>query len=213
LDRDVADLYETETYRINEAVKRNPERFPDDFYFELYLIEANELIATCDRFKTLKHSSFMPKAFTREGCNMLSAVLSTPVAITRSIQIMRAFSAMERFTERRTDDFIVDAPDTPFLPSGLQMVQLREMYGLDGAKAILRDYCGIEPGGARASITPIEARIIRKHNPNKKQRDAMIALLIDRGVKRGIIATLSGLSYKSTWNSYYRHNKESEIHH
>ena len=211
LDRDVAEIYETETKFINQAVKRNPDRFPEDFCFELSLIEMNELVTSCDRFKTLKHSSVPPKAFTREGCNMLSAVLSTPVAIARAIQIMRAFTAMERFAEKRPDSAFVDAPDTPFLPSGLQMVQLREMYGTEGAKEILRDYCGIEPSGARASVTPIEARIIRKYNPNKRQRDRMILDLIDRGVSRPVLSALSGLGLKSVWNSYARASKKIDV--
>ena len=49
LDRDVAEIYETETKFINQAVKRNPDRFPEDFCFELSLIEMNELVTSCDR--------------------------------------------------------------------------------------------------------------------------------------------------------------------
>lgn len=103
LDSDVAMAYGTTTKRINEAVKRNPDRFPEDFVFHLSKNEAESCgfdvfkVADCDledgRGKNLK---YLPYGFTREGCNMLSAVLNTPMAIERSIQIMRAFSAMER---------------------------------------------------------------------------------------------------------------------
>jgi phage regulator Rha-like protein len=113
LDRDVAELYETETRSINQAVKRNPDRFPEDFCFQLDWDEAKTVIKMRggDIFKVTdcdlendadgrgKNIKYLPYAFTREGCNMLSAVLSTPVAVQRSIQIMRAFTAMERFSE------------------------------------------------------------------------------------------------------------------
>src|SRR3990167_8602565 len=93
LDRDIAEIYETESRIINQAVKRNPNRFPEDFCFQLTKLE----ITNCDlKFDNYGGNRNLPHAFTREGCNMLSAVLSTPVAIERSIQIMRAFSALEK---------------------------------------------------------------------------------------------------------------------
>jgi hypothetical protein len=203
LDRDVAELYETETRAVNQAVKRNPDRFPEDFCFQLEEHELRKLeITDCDiKFEGWGGSRYLPTVFTREGCNMLSTVLSTPVAIARSIQIMRAFSAMERFSDKRPDPCFVDAPDSPFLPSGLQMSQLREMYGIEGAKQILKDYCGIHPGGPRSSITPMEARMIKKSNPNKHQRNEVIAYLIDRGVKKAVLSLTSGLSEKSIYNA------------
>lgn len=200
LDRDVAELYGTRTMRINEAVKRNPGRFPEDFCFQLSKEETKEVIAKCDNPDDIKFRPTLPYAFTREGCNMLSAVLNTKTAIARSIQIMRAFTAIERFAERRPDAAFVDAPDSPFLPSGLQMQQIREMYGIDGAKQILKDYCGINPGGPRSSITPMEERIIRKNNPNKRRRDETISELLDRGVPKSVIVGVSGLSFKTMWN-------------
>lgn len=209
IDRDVAELYGTETKKINKAVKRNPDRFPEDFCF---VLEEDEFRSLAQSDSGLKFESghggrrYLPYAFTREGCNMLSAVLNTKTAIARSIQIMRAFTAMERFAERRPDAAFVDAPDSPFLPSGLQMAQLREMYGIDGARQILKDYCGINPGGPRSSITPMEERIIRKTNPNKRRRDETIAELLDRGVPKALICGVSGLSLKSLWNVRRRVN-------
>ena len=58
LDRDLAELYGVQTARLNEQVKRNARRFPEAFRFQLNQQETDELIANCDRFKTLKHSSF-----------------------------------------------------------------------------------------------------------------------------------------------------------
>lgn len=100
LDSDLAMVYGTKTERINQAVKRNPERFPEDFVFQLTKEEAelcNFDITDCDVKKDGRGGRrHLPYGFAREGCNMLSAVLNTPVAIARSIQIMRAFTAMER---------------------------------------------------------------------------------------------------------------------
>ena len=75
LDRDLAELYGVETKVLNQAVKRNLERFPEYFCFQLTNLEKNELVTICDRFETLKHSSTLPYAFTEQGVAMLSAVL------------------------------------------------------------------------------------------------------------------------------------------
>ena len=97
LDRDLADLYQVETKVLNQAVKRNIERFPDTFRFQLNDEDKNQLVTNCDRFKTLKHSSVNPYAFTEQGVAMLSAVLKSDVAVEISIQIMQAFVEMRRF--------------------------------------------------------------------------------------------------------------------
>ena len=81
IDRDLADLYRVEVKRINEQVKRNIERFPEYFRFQLTEIETNELVANCDRFRTLKHSNQNPFAHTEKGVAMLSAVLSSETEI------------------------------------------------------------------------------------------------------------------------------------
>jgi hypothetical protein len=94
LDRDLARLYGVETKRLNEAVKRNIERFPERFMFQLTDYEFVELVANCDRFSSLKHSTSFPFAFTEQGVSMLSAVLKSNIAINTSIMIMDAFVAM-----------------------------------------------------------------------------------------------------------------------
>jgi hypothetical protein len=94
LDRDLARLYGVETKRLNEAVKRNIERFPERFMFQLTNEEFVELVANCDRFSSLKHSTSFPFAFTEQGVSMLSAVLKSNIAISTSIMIMDAFVAM-----------------------------------------------------------------------------------------------------------------------
>ncbi len=77
LDRDLADLYGVETKVLNQAVKRNAERFPKDFMFQLNEIETNKLVTNCDRFNMLKHSSVSPHAFTEQGVAMLSSALNS----------------------------------------------------------------------------------------------------------------------------------------
>ena len=67
IDRDLAELYGVETKVLNQAVKRNIERFPPDFLFVLNNIEKDELVTICDRFIPLKHSSSNPYAFTEHG--------------------------------------------------------------------------------------------------------------------------------------------------
>jgi len=97
LDRDLATLYGVETKALNQAVKRNIERFPERNCFRLDSNEKNELVTNCDRFITLKHSSVMPTAFTEQGVAMLATVLRSETAIRVSLQIMDAFVAMRHF--------------------------------------------------------------------------------------------------------------------
>ena len=97
IDRDLAELYAVETKVLNQAVKRNIERFPDQFRFQLSEIELTELVTICDRFEKLKHSTSLPYAFTEQGVAMLSAVLKSETAVKVSIQIMQSFVEMRKF--------------------------------------------------------------------------------------------------------------------
>jgi hypothetical protein len=90
-DRDLAELYGVGTKVLNQAVKRNIKRFPDDFMFQLDKLETKELVTNCDRFTSMKHSSVNPYAFTEQGVAMLSSVLNSERAIMVNIQIMRVF--------------------------------------------------------------------------------------------------------------------------
>ena len=96
LDRDLAELFNVEVKRLNEQVKRNVERFPENFRFSLNDDEKNELVANCDRFKSLKHSSNKSFAFTEQGVAMLSAIVRSDVAIKVSIEIINAFVEMRK---------------------------------------------------------------------------------------------------------------------
>ena len=97
VDRDLAGIYKVETKALNQAVRRNIERFPDRYRFQLTKEEMMELVANCDRFKTLKYSPSTPYAFTVYGVSMLPSVLNSKKAVDTSIRIIDAFVAMRRF--------------------------------------------------------------------------------------------------------------------
>lgn len=94
LDRDLAELYGVETKVLNQAVKRNIERFPEQFCFQLNKTEIKEVVTNCDHLKTLIFSPYNPYVFTEQGVAMLSAVLRSEIAIKVSIDIMNAFVTM-----------------------------------------------------------------------------------------------------------------------
>lgn len=103
LDRDLAQLYEVETKVLNQAVKRNIERFPKEFMFKLNDNELKELVTNCDRFKTLKHTTSLPYAFTEYGVAMLSSVLNSKKAIAVNIQIIQLFIKMKELALSNKD--------------------------------------------------------------------------------------------------------------
>ena len=94
LDWDIVELYGVETRSLNQAVKRNKERFPPNFRFQLTKTELSELITDCDKFGQKRHYPGTPSAFTEQGIAMLSAVLRSSTAIKVSIKIMEAFVAL-----------------------------------------------------------------------------------------------------------------------
>ena len=105
LDRDLAMLYGVDTKVLNQAVKRNINRFPEHFRFQLTDMETSELVTNCDRLRMLKHSSVNPFVFTEQGVAMLSTVLHSDTAISVSIQIMDAFTAMRHFIAANAQAF------------------------------------------------------------------------------------------------------------
>lgn len=94
IDRDLADLYGVNTKRLNEQVKRNISRFPEDFMFQLNKEEKDEVVANCDHLNNLKYSSSLPFVFTEHGAIMAASVLNTISAIEMSVFIVKAFVAM-----------------------------------------------------------------------------------------------------------------------
>ncbi|MCD4730972.1 MAG: ORF6N domain-containing protein [Bacteroidales bacterium] len=91
IDRDIAELYEVETKYLNRQVKRNSERFPSEFMFQLNQKEKNELVTNWHQFESLKHTNALPYAFTENGVAMLSGILRSERAIKMSIFIIKTF--------------------------------------------------------------------------------------------------------------------------
>jgi len=91
IDADLARLYGVPTRALNQAVRRNPDRFPEDFLFRLTPSEKTKVITNCDHLETLKFSKTLPQAFTEHGSLMAANVLSSPEAVKMSVFIIRAF--------------------------------------------------------------------------------------------------------------------------
>ena len=112
LDRDVAELYGIETKRVNEAVKNNPEKFPEGYVIYLDEEESDflrskfssldiksEPVEIFDRFQKLKHSTVRPKAFTDKGLYMLATILKSPKATETTIAIIETYSKLKQFSK------------------------------------------------------------------------------------------------------------------
>jgi len=94
IDSDLAELYGVTTKRLNEQVKRNIKRFPEDFMFQLTETEKQQVVANCDHLKNLKFSPYLPFVFTEHGAVMLASVLNSERAIQVNLQIVRVFIRM-----------------------------------------------------------------------------------------------------------------------
>jgi len=87
-----------ETKRINEAVKNNPERFPEGYIVELDLADKQQLVENFDRFKKLKHSTVNPKGFTEKGLYKLATILHSEQAIQTTLSIIETFSKIRELS-------------------------------------------------------------------------------------------------------------------
>jgi len=91
LDADLALLYGVPTRVLNQAVRRNLKRFPQDFMFKLTQPEKDQVITICDHLKNLKYAKALPNAFTEHGAIMVASVLNTERAVQISVFVVRAF--------------------------------------------------------------------------------------------------------------------------
>lgn len=91
IDADLATIYGTTTKRLNQAVRRNKDRFPDDFMFQLTEEEKSEVVTNCDHLVNLKYSPHLPYVFTEHGALMAASVLNTERAVKVSVFVVRAF--------------------------------------------------------------------------------------------------------------------------
>ena len=101
MDYDVAALYGVETKRVNEAVKNNPEKFPEGYVFQVTKEESSCLRSKFSTLNTMprgQHKKYLPKAFTEKGLYMLATILKSPVATQTTIAIVETFSRLKNYT-------------------------------------------------------------------------------------------------------------------
>ena len=91
IDADLAELYGVPTKVLNQAVKRNLDRFPDDFMFRLNAAEKTEVVTNCDHLANLKFSKSLPFAFTEHGAIQAANILNSPQAVKMGVYVVRAF--------------------------------------------------------------------------------------------------------------------------
>mgnify|MGYP003296985608 CR=1 FL=1 len=137
LDRDLAELYGVETKVLNQAVKRNIERFPTDFRFQLTKEEClRSQIVTLNTARG-QHLKYLPYAFTEQGVAMLSSVLKSDIAITVSVNIMKAFVAMRHLQMKNAHLF-----------QRMEMIELKQMQTDEKVDKILNqlsDHTALPP--------------------------------------------------------------------
>jgi hypothetical protein len=103
LDMDLAAFFGVPTRALNQAVKRNQERFPADFCFQLTRGERDELVTNCDNLNVLKYSPTCPRAFTEHGALMAATVLNSPRAVQMSVLVVRAFVRLRQILATHRD--------------------------------------------------------------------------------------------------------------
>ena len=122
IDSDVAELYGVETKEINQAVNRNPEKFPNGYIFELTTAEKTEVVTNCDHLEKLKFSPNLPKAFTERGLYMLATILKSSKATETTLAIIDTFAKVREVSR------IVN--QLPMIPeNGLERQQLMQRAG------------------------------------------------------------------------------------
>ena len=97
VSNDLAELFSVKTKRLNEQVKRNINRFPEYFMFQLTEHEKDQVVANCDHLQNLKYSPYLPYVFTEHGTVMLANILNSDRAVQASIRIVEIYIKMREF--------------------------------------------------------------------------------------------------------------------
>jgi len=122
LDYDLANMYAVETKQLKRQVRRNMERFPTDFMFELTFQEYESLRSQFGTLKRGEHSKYVPMAFTEQGVAMLSSVLSSSTAIEVNIQIIRVFTKIREMLSTHKDILVkLEQIEKELLKQGVRM--------------------------------------------------------------------------------------------
>lgn len=111
LDADVAALYGVETKRVNEAVKNNPDKFPEGFLISLTDGEKQEVVENFDHLQKLKFSPVNPTAFTESGLYMLATILKSPRATQTTIAIIKTFVQLREMTRTMQAAAMAENPE------------------------------------------------------------------------------------------------------
>jgi hypothetical protein len=160
LDRDVAELYGVETKRINEAVKNNPDKFPEGYLVAVSDDEKVELVENFDRFDALKHSTVAPTAFTEKGLYMLATILKSPKAVTTTIAIVETFAKIRELKEA-----------VSLLPETKEESQKKELMQRSGEILIdILDDDELEVSGDETTIEFDLAFVKLKHTVKRSKR-------------------------------------------
>lgn len=94
----VAELYGVETREVNQAIKNNPEKFPEGYVFELVQSERDEVVKIFDNLGNIRYSPSKPKAFTEKGLYMLATILKSPQAVETTIAIVEAYAKLKELS-------------------------------------------------------------------------------------------------------------------
>lgn len=138
LDTDLAALYGVPTKVLNQAVKRNRERFPRDFMFRLNRREKEKVVTDCDHLSRLRYSPALPQAFTEHGAVMLASVLNSPKAIEVSLKVVRTFLRLREMFSSHVE-----------LTRRLDELEQRHGKQLTQVFAILRELLAPAEGGGK----------------------------------------------------------------
>ena len=178
LDRDLAELYQVTTKRLNEQVKRNIQKFPSDFMFQLTEDEWDSLRSQIATLKTKRgqHRKYLPFVFTEIGCNTVSGILNSDVANARSIFIHRAFVAMK--------NQIFSNPNYELLKE--QILRLQAETKLINAEmlALKKDH-KIDLNVQNMEINDLNEKVTELLTQFNKFRDSSIIIKKDDGIGKG----------------------------
>lgn len=103
VDADLARLYGVSTKALNQAVRRNADRFPGDFLFQLTKMEKMEVVTNCDHLRNIKYSNRLPMVYTEHGALMAASVLNSVLAVQTSVFVVRAFIRMRETLAANTE--------------------------------------------------------------------------------------------------------------
>ncbi len=175
IDFDVAELYGVQTKEINQAVRNNPEKFPNGYVLELNSDEKNEVVKIFDHLQKLKYSAVLPKAFTEKGLYMLATILRSEKATETTIGIIETFTKLRAFS--RTVSELVETKEEKVQKSLMKQSAeiMTELLGND--KDVAETETSIELNFA---VLKIKHTIKRKNSDNEVHDEEPIYIRIKK---------------------------------